>query len=474
MNEYNNEIKKCAESFEYFCENYIKLNSPTKEKIPFVLYDFQKRYISHLKENHFSICTKFRQSGFSTLTIAYLLWNFKFKKDLTIMVIEKSIQECSSISELFNEMHNSLPDWLQLRFESNTLRYKKSLETGCKIIFQKPDHAARGHVVDILFINEAAFMDELHSVWKNMLFNLSENVHVIVASTTNGTTGWFYDTYNGTINKENSFKIFLSNYTEHPLWNEEKINTIKIDLGELGFQQEFEQKFIESIKKEFKKLSKMKFKDNDKPEKLSYKDDELKDVKEINLREGYSFKCNYMKDLVEVFPDISNNQRFTTDHPHMNEDFDMSSKNLAELFEGMAQNNIEFEDAAKYWRDNYNYWESKQEEIESKIHGVFPTDMLRLAGVINKKEEKEIDESSSSGRSDILKAIVEDDNFPKSLKLSFGSYLEVNNVPTLITTNSVKNAYMGLAALWDHDKAVEFVANILKDKLNVLFGFGKE
>jgi len=57
--------------------------------------------------------------------------------------------------------------------------------------------------------------------------------------------------------------------------------------------------------------------------------------------------------------------------------------------------------------------------------------------------------------------------------LRFGDYLEVNGVPTLITTNSVKNTYMGLTALLDHDRAVLFVSVILKEKLDTLFGFGK-
>jgi len=486
------EIKKCAESFEYFANNYIKTHNPTKEVLSLTLHDFQKRYISHLEENRFSVCTKFRQGGFTTITIAYLLWKFIFQKDLSIMVVSKTDQEVWAISELFTKMHNSLPDWLQTLFESNSSNYKKSLETGCKIMFRKPEHeSVRGHALDILFIDEAAFIEDMDSYWKALWPCLSTDGRAIVVSTPNKEDGWFYDMYHQALNGENFFSVFMSDYTECPFWDEEKIKIIRVNLGELGFQQEIEQKFISNVKKEFKKMKFMDIKDSNKPVNLLYddfsfqsymKEDDIpqglktsiEEVDKINLREGYSFKCDYMKDLVKAFPDIPCDKKFNVDHPQMNDEFDMSSKNLAELFEGLAKDDNGYEDAAKFWRENYNYWESKQEEIESKIHGVFPADILRLAGVINKKEEKEIDESSSTGKADVLRAIVEDDRFPKSLKLSFGPYLEVNGVPTLITTNSIKNAYMGLAALWSHDEAVAFVANILKEKLDVLFGFGKE
>ena len=55
------EMKRCAEDFVYFCENYVKINDPTIGMINFTLYAYQKRYVEELQNNKFLITKKFRQ-----------------------------------------------------------------------------------------------------------------------------------------------------------------------------------------------------------------------------------------------------------------------------------------------------------------------------------------------------------------------------------------------------------------------------
>ena len=68
------EIQKCVESFPYFCQKYIKILHPTKGLIPFVLYKYQSRCIREYKDNRFTIISKFRQGGLTTVTLLYGLW----------------------------------------------------------------------------------------------------------------------------------------------------------------------------------------------------------------------------------------------------------------------------------------------------------------------------------------------------------------------------------------------------------------
>lgn len=552
-NRYYDELAKCASSFEHFCNNYVKVKDyfvdadnkvvGERKQRPLKLHDFQKRYISHLQGNRFSIATKFRQGGFSTITTAYLLWKFLFEKNLNLMVVSRTDREARAIGDKFKEMHGLLPEWLQTVFQINNDHEKKSVETGCRIIFRTPA-ATRGCSVDILFIDEAAFIKDMDTHWKAMYPCVANKGRVIVVSSTNGTNGWFYEVYQKAKDGIIDFKAFRAEYTEYYEWDEAKLAEVKSNLGDLGFRQEVLQEFLptgelficdtpnaekEILKdmggdtshvpewkdddemaafreKHFKDESKIqddlqkrfpnikpgcdiKHVENKNPQLLfecelsgGCRENEpegvrakMKKIDEIDLRKntGYSFKCANMNDIAKVFPHEASKPSGKLNHPHMNEEFDMSSKNLAEVFEGLSQGDDSFKEAAKYWRNCHEHWERKQEEVEAKVHGVFPADLLRMAGVISQKEAKEIEQTSSTGKVDILQAILEDSGFPKSLNLSFGDYLEVNGVPTLISTNSVKNTYMGLTALWDHDRSVKFVSDILKEKLDTLFGFGK-
>lgn len=106
------EIKNCAESFVYFCEKYVKIVHPIRGLVPFILHDFQKRYIEHLGEHRFVIAKKFRQGGFSTLTIAWLLWRFLFKLDERNMAVTQTDREAVYLSSMMRKMIRELPEFL--------------------------------------------------------------------------------------------------------------------------------------------------------------------------------------------------------------------------------------------------------------------------------------------------------------------------------------------------------------------------
>lgn len=64
------EIVKSAQSFEYFCENYLKIVSPTQGLLNFSLLPHQKRLAEAYDENRFVILSKWRNGGLVTTTLA--------------------------------------------------------------------------------------------------------------------------------------------------------------------------------------------------------------------------------------------------------------------------------------------------------------------------------------------------------------------------------------------------------------------
>jgi hypothetical protein len=57
------ELKKCISDPVHFCESYVKVQHPTKGRLPFTLYPYQVHMIRSFHRNQFCICLTARQMG---------------------------------------------------------------------------------------------------------------------------------------------------------------------------------------------------------------------------------------------------------------------------------------------------------------------------------------------------------------------------------------------------------------------------
>jgi hypothetical protein len=89
------ELEKCAKSFKYFAETYVKITHPKRGLIPFLLYPYQERCINDYDHHKHNIIRKFRQGGLTTLTVIWAMWRCMFKLDQKIMVLSKSDREAT-------------------------------------------------------------------------------------------------------------------------------------------------------------------------------------------------------------------------------------------------------------------------------------------------------------------------------------------------------------------------------------------
>src|SRR5689334_10594985 len=94
------EFAKCTLSFFYFSENYVKINHPIRGRVPFELYDFQRRVVNDFENHQFNIVSKFRQAGLTTVALIWSLWRCMFKLDERIMVMCKTDREAVGIGKI--------------------------------------------------------------------------------------------------------------------------------------------------------------------------------------------------------------------------------------------------------------------------------------------------------------------------------------------------------------------------------------
>ena len=81
------EYAKCMKDPVHFIENYIKIVSLDEGLIPFKMYGFQKEMVGTFHSNRFTIAKMPRQSGKSTIIIAYLLHYVLFNSSVNVAIL---------------------------------------------------------------------------------------------------------------------------------------------------------------------------------------------------------------------------------------------------------------------------------------------------------------------------------------------------------------------------------------------------
>ena len=81
------EYTKCMKDPQYFIEHYVRIVSLDEGLIPFKMYDFQKEMVGTFHNNRFTICKLPRQSGKSTIIIAYLLHYVLFNSTVNVAIL---------------------------------------------------------------------------------------------------------------------------------------------------------------------------------------------------------------------------------------------------------------------------------------------------------------------------------------------------------------------------------------------------
>ncbi len=240
------EIIKCAKSFEYFCVKYAKIIHPILGVINFTPYTYQKRVIECYGKHRFNILSKFRQGGLTTISVIWGVWRCLFKTGQRIMVVSKTDREAISAGAVAKTVLDYLPSWLKPKMDKDNEHEKQFKDTSSVLWFYTVE-AARGKSITILIIDEAAFIADMHNHWKALFPVINTGGACEVISTVDGMGNWYQEMYFEAQNGDNKFNVIELDYWEHPLYNDpEWVEDTRANLGEKGWQQEIERSFQNS------------------------------------------------------------------------------------------------------------------------------------------------------------------------------------------------------------------------------------
>ena len=152
------ELKRCAESLDYFRENYIKIR--TKDGINFPeMRAYQEGFLNALTSDYETIVSlQPRQSGKSVTTAIYMVWLFNFDHDKNMGICANNGGLAREFLNNVRNMFYGMPMWMRVGV---SVWNKGSIESENKmrIMTDGPsENSFRGYTINFLVVDETAFI----------------------------------------------------------------------------------------------------------------------------------------------------------------------------------------------------------------------------------------------------------------------------------------------------------------------------
>lgn len=210
------EYRKCKDEPIYFISKYIKVVHPILGLVPFKLYKFQEHILECLENHRFNILRKFRQAGCTTICAAYALWFSIFHQHKTVAILSKGDIEAVELVDRVKIMYSELPVWLKPKIVTDN-NHTLKLANGSVIKSRSSGkQAGRSLSASLLIIDEAAFIENISTIWAAVYPIISTGGRVFALSTVNGVGNWYHTTWVDALDGTNSFHPIDIKWTDHP------------------------------------------------------------------------------------------------------------------------------------------------------------------------------------------------------------------------------------------------------------------
>lgn len=254
------EFQACADPVTgpmYFLDHFFYIQHPTRGRMLYHPYDYQKRLIETYHNYRFSISMMPRQTGKSTSAAGYLLWYAMFIPDSTILVAAHKYTGSQEIMQRVRYAYESVPDHIR----AGAVDYNKgslTFDNGSRIVsVTTTENTGRGMSISLLYADEFAFVRPTIATefWTSISPTLATGGKAIVTSTPNSDEDQFallwkganrcVDDYgNPTEVGQNGFRAYRAFWHEHPDRDQAWAQQQRAALGTDRFRREMDCEFI--------------------------------------------------------------------------------------------------------------------------------------------------------------------------------------------------------------------------------------
>lgn len=251
------ELAKCMADPKYFMINHCWIQHPTKGRMKFGLFDYQKELVDTYHNYRYSIALISRQMGKSTAAAGYLLWYAMYNPDQTILIAAHKYSGAQEIMQRIRFAYETLPDYLR----SGAVSYNKGsieFDNGSRIVAQATtENTGRGLSISLAYLDEFAFVrpNIAREFWTALSPTLSTGGKCIITSTPNQDDDQFaqiwrqsqkmFDEFgNETSVGVNGFRGYSADWTKHPDRDDEWAGIERGKIGDERFRREHLNEFI--------------------------------------------------------------------------------------------------------------------------------------------------------------------------------------------------------------------------------------
>jgi hypothetical protein len=254
------ELMKCTDPINgphFFLDNFFYIQHPTKGKLKYEPFEYQRRLIDSYHGNRFNVNLLPRQTGKTTTAAGYLLWYAMFIPDATVLVAAHKFTGAQEIMSRIRYAYELCADHIRCGVKSYN---KQSIEfdNGSRIIAQTTtETTGRGLSLSLLYADEFAFVEPNIAVefWTSISPTLATGGKAIITSTPNSDEDQFANIWKEANYKfdefgneqklgRNGFFPFRAYWNEHPDRDENWANEERSRIGEERFRREHDCEFL--------------------------------------------------------------------------------------------------------------------------------------------------------------------------------------------------------------------------------------
>lgn len=200
------------DDFSLFSKNFVKILDNLGDLISFAFNPEQTEFVKTMGK--FNIIAKSRQIGFSTVSLAYCLWNAINRPNSTYMIVSQDNKQVSVLFGRLKLMNDNLPrDKYKFPETVRDNRDELVLSNGSRIQVSPPNiNIGRGSTYQYVLLSEFAFYDiDQSKLLTSVTQALAKNPDskIVIESTSNGTNNHYYELFMKSWKGKTNYKAFF-------------------------------------------------------------------------------------------------------------------------------------------------------------------------------------------------------------------------------------------------------------------------
>lgn len=240
------EYMKCKNDVVYFVTTYMKIININRGLVNFVPYPYQEQMLKTMADERYTVIATARQAGKSTTTCGFILWYIIFHADKTVALLANKGDTAREILGRIQLAYQHLPKWLQQGVkEWNKGSFE--LENNSRVIAAATSsNNIRGYSINLLFIDEAAFIENWDEFFTSVYPTISSGTEskIVLVSTPNG-LNHFYKIWQNAAEGKSNYKPIKVMWYDVPgrdeAWRKDTLSAMNFDTEK--FDQEYAVEF---------------------------------------------------------------------------------------------------------------------------------------------------------------------------------------------------------------------------------------